>query len=473
MRERVGRPRTEVPTTEAVPMARHQAVVTVLAAQVAGAPPGLRVRLAKATTNLFRPRARPDPQVVRLDVSGLGGVLEVDPVARTATVQGMATYERVVAATLAHGFMPTVVPQLRTITVGGAVTGLGIESSSFRAGLPHESVRSLDILTGTGDVLTVAPGGEHDELFRAFPNSYGTLGYAVRLTIALAPVRPYVRLRHIGFRQLPALVEAVGEICATGAYAGSAVDFVDGVVFARDAAYLVLGAWEDRIDAAERPSDYAGQRIYYRSIRERATDVLTVADYLWRWDTDWFWCSRAFGAQYPLVRRLWPRRWRRSDVYQRLVGLEHRWHPAARVDRWRGRPPRERVVQDVEIPLERTADFLDWFLREVPIEPIWLCPIIVGQRWPLYPMAPGRPYVNVGFWSSVPIRPGGRDGEVNRLIEQVVAQHGGHKSLYSDAYYSRNDFDAAYGGPDYALLKARYDPLGRFPDLYDKVVRRR
>ena len=31
-------------------------------------------------------------------------------------------------------------------------------------------------------------------------------------------------------------------------------------------------------------------------------------DYLWRWDTDWFWCSGAFGVQNPTVRRLWPKR---------------------------------------------------------------------------------------------------------------------------------------------------------------------
>jgi len=55
-------------------------------------------------------------------------------------VQGMCTYEHLVDATLPHGFIPYVVPQLRTITLGGAVTGLGIESTSFRSGLPHESV---------------------------------------------------------------------------------------------------------------------------------------------------------------------------------------------------------------------------------------------------------------------------------------------------------------------------------------------
>jgi len=81
--------------------------------------------------------------------------------------------------------MPLVVPQLKTITLGGAVTGLGIESSSFRNGCPHESVLEMEILTGDGRVVVARAGNEHAELFHAFPNSYGTLGYALRLEIEL------------------------------------------------------------------------------------------------------------------------------------------------------------------------------------------------------------------------------------------------------------------------------------------------
>ena len=347
-----------------VTSAQHDAALRSLADSFSRLDPTVPVRLAKGTTNLFRPRA--PAMGPGLDVSTLTGVLDVDPVEGTATVQGMATYERVVDATLAAGVMPLVVPQLRTITVGGAVTGLGIESSSFRNGLPHESVRSMDILVGTGEIVTATPGGPHADLYRAFRSSLGSLGYAVSLTIEVEPVAPFVRLRHVAFDSLGALTDAIGHLVTARAWDGEPVDFLDGVVFARNAAYLTLGRFEQTRDAAETPSDYAGQRIFYRSIREQPTDLLTVRDYLWRWDTDWFWCSRAFGVQHPVVRRLWPRQLKRSDVYQRIVGLENRYHVAARVDSWRGRPARERVVQDVEIPLERTADFLDWFCARCP-----------------------------------------------------------------------------------------------------------
>ncbi len=167
-----------------------------------------------------------------------------------------------------------------------------------------------------------------------------------------------------------------------------------------------------------------------------------MEDYLWRWDTDWFWCSAAFGAQHPLVRRLWPRRWRRSDVYHRLVGLDARRGRVDRLDPRAGRPQRERVVQDIEVPLARLPEFLAWFDEHVGMRPVWLCPLVAHRDWPTYPLAPHRVYVNVGFWGTVHVGPDAADGPTNRAIEEQVHALGGHKSLYSEAFYDR----ATFGG---------------------------
>ena len=238
-------------------------------------PAGASVRLAKQTSNLFR--FGPSDPGPGLDVSGLDHVLEVDAHARTANVQGMVTYERLVDATLAHGLMPLVVPQLKTITLGGAVAGLGIESSSFRNGLPHESVREMQILTGDGQVVLATPDNDHADLFRSFPNSYGTLGYAVRLKIDLEPVRPYVRLRHLRFGSAEACLTEMDRICAAATYEGDRVDFVDGTVFGPDEQYITLGTF---VDHAPSLSDYTGMSVYYRSIQNREADYLTVIGYV-------------------------------------------------------------------------------------------------------------------------------------------------------------------------------------------------
>jgi FAD/FMN-containing dehydrogenase len=397
----------------------------------------------------------------------------------------MCTYEDLVDVTLRHGLTPLVVPQLRTITLGGAVTGLGIEATSFRNGLPHESVTELDVLTGDGEVVTATPDGPAADLFACFPNSYGSLGYATRLRIELEEVPGYVDLRHVrvGLDDLAPVIET---IAAAREWDGVRVDGLDGVVFSPDEVYLTLASWREdeplrSSSGAATTSDYTGQQIYYRSVRERETDLLTVHDYLWRWDTDWFWCSRAFGAQHPLVRRVWPRSLRRSDVYHRIVGLENRYRVMARLDARRGRPPRERVIQDVEIPVDRTAEFLRWFDGSVGMRPVWLCPLRLrepggpgsARRWPSYPLEPGTTYVNVGFWGTVPIAPGAADGDVNRAVERRVTELGGHKSLYSDAFYDRDTFDRLYGGENLARVKAHYDRDNRLTGLYEKAVRRR
>jgi FAD/FMN-containing dehydrogenase len=450
--------------------AAHAAGVERLLVSYRSIPAAAAVRLAKPTSNLFRARAKRDAP--GLDTSGLTNVISVDPDSQTADVAGMCTYEDLVAATLPYGLSPAVVPQLKTITLGGAVTGLGIESASFRNGLPHESVLEMDILTGTGELLTVSPQS-HPDLYRAFPNSYGTLGYSTRLRIELESVKPFVALRHVRFDSLTELVTAMDRIIETGGFEGAPVDYLDGVVFGADESYLCVGV---RTTTAGPVSDYTGQDIYYRSIQHDAgvkEDRLTMHDYFWRWDTDWFWCSRSFGAQNPRVRRWWPRRYRRSNMYWKLVALDQRFGIADRIEKRHGRPPRERVVQDIEVPIERTAEFLEWFLAHVPITPVWLCPLRLRDRdgWPLYPIRAGSTYVNVGFWASVPV--GATEGATNRMIEAKVSSLDGHKSLYSESYYSRDEFDELYGGETYKTVKKIYDPDSRLLDLYAKAVQRR
>jgi FAD/FMN-containing dehydrogenase len=453
--------------------AHYADAVAALRAQYAAIPVGSPVRLAKRTSNLFRGRTPTDTP--GLDVSAFSGVLSVDTEARTADVLGMTTYEDLVAATLPYGLAPLCVPQLRTITLGGAVTGLGIESASWRNGCPHESVLDLDVLTGDGRVVTATPDGEHADLFHGFPNSYGSLGYALRLRIELEPVTAYVLLRHVPCGDAAGLAATIAEVVASGSHDGERVDYVDGTVFSREESYLTLATYSDTAD--QPPSDYTGQQIYYRSIRERRRDVLTTHDYLWRWDTDWFWCSRAFGAQRPLVRRLWPKDKLRSDVYWKLVAWDRRTSFSTRLEAARRRPPREQVVQDIEVPVGALPEFLEVFHREVGIEPVWVCPLRqrdAAAQWPLYQLDPDETYVNVGFWSTVALPPGvsPQDGRVNRRIEQLVTSLGGRKSLYSTAFYGREEFAELYGGVTYDRLRAAYDPLGRLPDMWTKTVGR-
>ena len=91
------------------------------------------------------------------------------------------------------------------------------------------------------------------------------------------------------------------------------------------------------------------------------------------------------------------------------------------------------------------------------------------SRFALYPVREGW-YVNFGFWDVKRTKEAHPAGHFNRLIERKVGELGGIKSLYSDSFFSPQEFSTSYGGEFFAKLKAKYDPAGAFPDLYSKCV---
>ena len=439
---------------------RKAALEAVLAA--AGGP--VRPSVAKRTSNLFRDRAaRPRP---RVDLAGFADVIGVDAAAATVEAEGMATYEALADATLAHGTVPQVVPQLKSITLGGALAGVGIEASSFRHGLVHETIAAADVLTGDGRIVTCTPDNEHRDLFHGLPNSYGTLGYALRVVARTVPAKPFVRLEHRRYDDPHACFAALA-----AAMADPTLDYLDGVVFARDLHVLSLGRF---VESAPAVSDYTLERIYYRSLPVRDKDYLTARGFLWRWDTDWFWCSKNVGAQHPWLRRLLGRNRLNSVTYQKIMRWNARWQASATLDRLRGLHA-ESVIQDVDIPLPRAAEFLAFLHDEIGILPVWLCPIRAApsRAFPLYPLAPGVVHVNFGFWDTVRSRDARPPGERNRRVERVARALGGIKSLYSESWYPEDEFWEIYDRPAWEDLKRRYDPSGVLGNLYDKCVRRR
>ncbi len=422
------------------------------------------VRLGKSTSNLFRDRkATPAP---RLDVRDFNNVLHVDRERGFVEVEGMTPYATLVAECLKHGVMPTVVPQLKSITIGGATTGCGIEATSFRYGLVHETVQELDILLGDGRVVTAAPDNEYRDLFYGFPNSYGTLGYALRLRAKVIPVKPFVHVTHTRHTEPKTFFAALAQACDR-----ADVDFVDGVVFGQTELVLSVGRFTD---TAPYVSDYTYERIYYKSLRERSEDYLTTEGYIWRWDTDWFWCSKNVGAQNPLLRRLYGRKRLNSVTYTKIMRWNSRWKLMHYLHKLLGIHT-ESVIQDVEIPIEHGEAFLSFYHDTIKFLPVWVCPTRACDptaRFDLYRLAPGRLYVNFGFWDVITGREKRPAGYYNRQVEQQVIGFGGMKSLYSDSYFTPEEFWRIYNKPAYDALRRKYDPAGRFRDLYAKCVLR-
>jgi len=371
----------------------------------------------------------------------------------------MTPFDTVVRETLPHGFMPCVVPELKSITVGGAISGVGIESSSFKYGFVHEAVEEMDILLSDGSLVTCTKTNEHKDLFFGIPNSYGTFGYILSAVIRLVPVKPFVKLTHRHFTKVEDFFAAI-----TASVNGQH-DFIDGVVFSENELYLTLGEF---VDSAPYASNYTYMEIYYKSIQKRKTDYLSTRDYIWRWDTDWFWCSQVFGVQNPILRFLTGKWTLHSRFYLKLGRINKKLNFLSTIKKLFSIRT-ESIIQDVEIPIEHAAEYLQFQLNEIPVRPVWICPMkSTALTFDLYRTKPESLYINFGFWQVIKTEK--ENGYYNELIEKKVEDLAGKKSLYSESYYSEDTFWEIYNRDSYFKLKEKYDTKGMFKNLYQKCV---
>src|SRR5205823_6572834 len=130
----------------------------------------------------------------KIDIGDLDRILSIDVEKRLCVAESGVTFVDLAAATLAHGLVPIVVPELKTITIGGAVSGCSIESMSFMHGGFHDTCLEYEVVTSTGEVLTCTSDNEHRLVFQMIHGSFGTLGILTRLKFKLIPAKPFVKM---------------------------------------------------------------------------------------------------------------------------------------------------------------------------------------------------------------------------------------------------------------------------------------
>ncbi len=315
---------------------------------------------------------------------------------------------------------------------------------------------------------------QHADLFRAFPNSYGTLGYSVRLKIELEPVKPFVALRHLRFHSLDDLVAAMDRIIETGGHDGVPVDYLDGVVFSADESYLCVGVQTGDARAGQRlhrPADLLPLHPARRRREARPADhsrlpvavghrlVLVLAG-----------VRRAEPADPPVLAAALPAQQLLLEADRLRPAVRHR-----RPDREAQRPPAARArragrrgADRADAPSSSTGSWPTCRSSRSGCARCGCATTATGRC-----TRSGRTTPTSTSASGRRCRSGPTEGETNRLIERKVSELDGHKSLYSDAFYSQDEFDELYGGETYKTVKKTYDPDSRLLDLYAKAVQRR
>ena len=333
----------------------------------------------------------------------------------------------------------------------------------------------MEVLTGDGRIVACTADNEHRDLFHGFPNSYGTLGYALKLTARTIPVERYVRVDHARHTDAGAFFAALAQRVrrrqrrfrrrrgvrpqrpgadAAGASSTkrrtSATTRSSASTIGRCARKRSITSRRATTCGAGTPTGSGARRTSARSIR---------------------WCDGCSAA-----RRL------NSITYQKIMRWNARWHVTGTLDRLRG-VHSESVIQDVDIPARaRRRNSSTSCTREVGILPIWICPIrapdAARRRRSIRCRA-----ARCRSTSASGIRSCRASPHAARLRQPQDRAQGDrprrHQVALLRLVLHEDEFWSIYNRPAYSALKARYDSEGALGDLYanaccdsDRVINR-
>jgi len=440
----------------------------------------------------------------RLDFGSLNEVLQIDPEKMIAIVEPRVTMERLLRATLPFQLIPAILPECRGITVGGAIMGGAGESSSHQWGCFNDICRSYQILCGDGSLLRASPY-ENRDIFYGVAGSYGSLGALVSAEIELIAAQKFVYLRYHVFSDP---LKAIGMMQSL-LKSHERPDFLDGIIFAKDLTVVMEGNLHPTNHESNQSSLFSLasplSEWFYQHVKKIGTESqgqiyhekMTLEDYFFRYDLGGFWMG-AYLFQIPFLARFVTQgifgfrkpieeHFSESEIYrfhsikephvvgraifrpflntQNLLAILHK------AEHW---VQNRMVIQDFCIPESKAKHFCKEILNNLPIFPVWLCPIkrtyhpqIFAPHFLSENHVDGH-LINFGLYGiplqSKPIRC------LTKMLEQSVHAYGGRKALYSRSYYTLEEFWQIYPRGSYEDLRKITHAHGVWHEITDKVL---
>jgi Delta24-sterol reductase len=436
----------------------HTTKVAALRETLARAYPGRQpIRLQRTSTNSTRDQSSGSADIVSVDLSCFNEVLNIDTRHQWVDVEPGVPMDKLVTATIAKGLIPPVLPEFPGITVGGAVQGGALESSSFKYGQFNDTVLEYELVLTDGTVLTATPHNEYADLYWGISTSYGSLAIVTRVRLPLLSSATYVRLTITPFDSAQA--------CADGVLAAAegSSDFVEGLVFSEELRAVITGTLENtkssRITRFGRNVD----AWYYRFIRQavsqpQRTVSVPLRDYLFRYDKGAFWMGEflfpIFHLQStPVTRFFFSPFMRTRKLYDGLhaLNIQH-----------------EYVIQDFYMPKSTVGSLLNYNATKSKIYPLWLCPIkasVAPQKLSSHYNDSSPMLLNIGMYG---VSKHSNAIETTRELELLAISLGGRKMLYAQTYLPEKEFWSHYDYLWYSQIRTKYRAEG-LKDLWTKI----
>ena len=385
----------------------------------------------------------------KIDLSGLNEIIHINPEKRICIAEPGVTFIDLVTETMKYSLVPVIVPELKTITIGGAVAGCSIESMSYKHGGFHDTCLEYEIITAKGDVLICTPDNENNLLFQMVHGTFGTLGIISKIKFKLTLAKSYVKVTYEKYNNLEDYKSAIWRH-----YENKDVDFMDGIIHSQTEYVLSVA---DFVDEAPYTHNYDWMRIYYLSTKKRKEDYLKTPDYFFRYD-------KGVTNVNPksFLGRLFFGKFTNSTITLKLVEKFC----------WLIPPDKIPITVDVFIPFSKVSNFMEWYKKEVNHFPLWCVPYKFVRE---YEWLSSDSLHKIGDKLILDLAIYGmeKSGDKNyyKIIEAELMNIGGIKTLISNNYYLESDFWKIWNKENYDKVKGKTDPNNIFRNLYTKTCR--
>ena len=431
-------------------------------------PDNIKITLQRQSSCCFRDKYKENTSP--LNLVDFNKILNVDTTQNFVVVEPNVTMEKITdyLLNLKNGpYMLPVTPEFKHITIGGAINGLGIESSSCKFGLFEKTVLKYEVLLTSGEIIEVTKDNDYKDLFYALPGSYGTLCIVTKVYLRIMKTEPYVKMKYKVYNS-PKELEGIFDLKIKN----EDVDFMEGIVL-KDKTILSegepanIGYYDWLFNTAS--FNYFWSKWYINHLKDclktktEYEEFIPIKDYLFRWDRGAFWF-----ASNRMNCSLWNR-----ILYGCELTSKKLYERAKKKDAYERE--KDKVVQDLLVPLENMSHFIEETQKIAEVYPLWLCPIRTFENGNTIFSIPndGDIYVDVGMYGSW------KEKEEdlyppdfytkNKNIEKALYNHYGYKFLCNMNYYSRDFFWKVYDKKEYLKVKNKYDKKNNLMDIYDKV----
>ena len=453
-----------------------------------------------------------------IDVSSLDSIIAInnDNNTYTAWIESNCKMGEITDILLSYGYILKVTPELENVSIGGAVQGLGVETTSYKYGMIHHIVKSIEIILPNGNIKKINrdiidENDEYNGLFQCISGSFNTIALVTAVQIELIPninKNTLVEMDYIFFDNKYKFMDDMTKLCTKTLYTKK-YDFVEGLRLRdfNDKGYvLCLG----KILSISQSKKINRNKIFNMSqwytlywfahiceiFRRRINhdkkeykEYMYIRDYLFRHDRGVFWNTpgkidpigyKKFGIKH-ISEKFWFRfifggltSCTKMMIFKKLRGKSDELNAYYR------------HTHDYAIPLSKTITFLNYTEKDGYFDNntlIWFCPLKINMNNTQYLFAPHHKNNNkedilmdIGIYGYIPQKLLNNKNRtwydtVNMFInfDRKCCSLGGTKAYYSSCFLSEKEFWTHFDKNKYDFWRNKLNSNKMFPNIYDKV----